>query len=181
MTQPPLICTPTIRFHDLAGAMNFMWARYAFGQVVLDNDIKRRAWTKKDIDPDLVDTMTAMDRSMKDILRQVPANVITFSLLARFGPNKYACLMSKRDEFYEQVCVEVKLCFVRMQKHKLGRCLGAGRQLRFQKFHVDHLSDHAKDLVQNIWRLPLVIFGITKNPRCPTTVLCASRQAMVMP
>ena len=40
VTQPPLICTPTIRFHDLAGAMNFMWARYAFGQVVLDNDIQ---------------------------------------------------------------------------------------------------------------------------------------------
>ena len=32
-TTPPLKCTSEINFSDLACAMNFMWSRYAFGQV----------------------------------------------------------------------------------------------------------------------------------------------------
>ena len=104
-----------------------------------------------------------MDRNVKDILRQAPANVITFNLLAWFGPNKYATLLTKSDESYAQLSFEVKLCFMRMEKYGLGRCLGSGRQLRFQKYHVDYLNEYAVNLIQKTWRLPLFIFGLPKR------------------
>jgi hypothetical protein len=66
---------------------------------------------------------------------------------------------SSNADTFASALEKLTTLFQSMEEYGLGRVLGTGREVGFQKKHANALSHFSLDLVRNAWRLPLWIFG----------------------
>ena len=133
----------TVDLQTMVSASNFMTFRYAHGHAVLDNDIARQAWLAgKEFDVRDEDCH-AVELGIRYVLCSCPAHVLTLPLIACFCSKQYAGLTSNNPDIFEPALARVQSLFDKMQEYSLGRILGAGRALRFQKKHLSALTTFA--------------------------------------
>ena len=149
--------TRLVTLDHVKSSMMFMWLRYAVGNVVLDNDIARSSWRGNNAKWD--SEVGEMEKDIRLVLLQCPANVITLSALGWFCSRSFGDLLSRSRRTYNQCYQRILRLFSRMEEYRLGRCLGEGVRLRFQKRHASSLSDWSVDFLEKKLRVPLWIFG----------------------
>ena len=146
-----------------------MWQRFCTGQAALDADIQQRQHRSGGEDRrDVVRTSTQL--RVKLVLMQCPANVITLPLLGTFCSPTFDALKSKTAAMHRPAREEVRLIFEKMREWRLGRVLGIGEGLRFQKLHAAALSPFARELLANDLRVPLWVFGAHLPPPTPGVI-----------
>jgi hypothetical protein len=134
-----------LKVPGLRGACQFLWQRFGTGQAILDEDIQALANRRGDRDAN----RTSLQLRVRLVLMQCPAHVITLPLLGSFCSPAFAALKSRTRAIYGPARQEVAALFEKMEEWHLGRVLGAGENLAFQKLHAGALPAFARDLLQN--------------------------------
>ena len=160
----------TVADHSFKAAAIFAVHRYSFGQTVLDNDIHRAAHKLKgDQDPRDVQ-LPQVDRDIRHLLGECPAQVITVKLAATFASRSFEHLTSKNKHLRGAALSHLKDLFDRMADYHLGRVRGTGQEMRFEKRHAAGLGEFGADYVRNKLRLPLWLFGVDMDYEAPAPV-----------
>ena len=149
-----------IHFDALRGASQFAWQRFATGQNVLDTDISMLNSNARDRDAN----RSKSQLRVRLMLLQCPAHVLTLPLLGTFCSPTFDALKSRTPAIHSPARKEVRELFGKMEEWRLGRIIGEGANLAFQKLHSSALPGFAREFLTNDLRVPLWLFGAHLQP-----------------